>query len=118
MDRDLHKCKVAFQHGKAAISPIATGNWGCGAFNGNPELKFMIQWMAASHQDRPLMQYHINGNTTQGQSILDISTFLSQRNICVGQIYQVVLDYTTDVIEQKLHNQTTLFAYVKYRFGG
>nr|ABG37648.1 poly(ADP-ribose) glycohydrolase [Populus trichocarpa] len=27
---------------------IATGNWGCGAFGGDPELKTMIQWLAAS----------------------------------------------------------------------
>jgi len=27
---------------------IVTGNWGCGAFGGDPELKSMIQWIAAS----------------------------------------------------------------------
>ncbi|ETO21079.1 hypothetical protein RFI_16125 [Reticulomyxa filosa] len=27
---------------------IATGNWGCGVFGGNVELKFVIQWLAAS----------------------------------------------------------------------
>lgn len=27
---------------------IVTGNWGCGAFGGDPELKAMIQWLAAS----------------------------------------------------------------------
>ena len=27
---------------------IATGNWGCGAFGGDPELKAIIQWIAAS----------------------------------------------------------------------
>ncbi|ETO27829.1 hypothetical protein RFI_09303 [Reticulomyxa filosa] len=27
---------------------IATGNWGCGVFRGNVELKFVIQWLAAS----------------------------------------------------------------------
>ncbi|XP_058094390.1 poly(ADP-ribose) glycohydrolase 1-like isoform X2 [Magnolia sinica] len=27
---------------------IATGNWGCGAFGGDPELKCTIQWLAAS----------------------------------------------------------------------
>jgi len=27
---------------------VATGNWGCGAFGGNPEIKSMIQWLAAS----------------------------------------------------------------------
>lgn len=27
---------------------VATGNWGCGAFGGDPELKAIIQWLAAS----------------------------------------------------------------------
>lgn len=27
---------------------VATGNWGCGVFGGDPELKSMIQWLAAS----------------------------------------------------------------------
>ncbi|KAF9563394.1 hypothetical protein EC968_004872 [Mortierella alpina] len=28
--------------------PIATGNWGCGAFGGHLHLKFVLQWIAAS----------------------------------------------------------------------
>lgn len=27
---------------------IATGNWGCGAFGGDVELKTLLQWIAAS----------------------------------------------------------------------
>lgn len=27
---------------------IATGNWGCGAFGGDPQLKSLLQWLAAS----------------------------------------------------------------------
>ena len=27
---------------------IATGNWGCGAFGGDVELKSLLQWIAAS----------------------------------------------------------------------
>lgn len=27
---------------------VSTGNWGCGAFGGNPEIKSIIQWLAAS----------------------------------------------------------------------
>lgn len=27
---------------------IATGNWGCGAFGGDPEIKSIVQWLAAS----------------------------------------------------------------------
>ncbi|KAG0287170.1 hypothetical protein BGZ98_004780, partial [Dissophora globulifera] len=32
----------------SVVSAIATGNWGCGAFGGHLELKFLIQLMAAS----------------------------------------------------------------------
>ncbi|KAG0203754.1 hypothetical protein BGX28_004070 [Mortierella sp. GBA30] len=28
--------------------PIATGNWGCGAFGGHLQLKFVLQWIATS----------------------------------------------------------------------
>lgn len=27
---------------------IATGNWGCGVFAGDPEIKSIIQWIAAA----------------------------------------------------------------------
>ncbi|KAL3351371.1 hypothetical protein AABB24_019788 [Solanum stoloniferum] len=27
---------------------VVTGNWGCGAFGGDPQLKAMLQWIAAS----------------------------------------------------------------------
>jgi hypothetical protein len=34
---------------------IATGNWGCGVFGGDPELKFLIQWLAASIHRKQLV---------------------------------------------------------------
>ena len=39
------------------LRPVATGNWGCGAFKGNPQLKSMIQWAATSAAGRPQMIY-------------------------------------------------------------
>jgi len=27
---------------------VATGNWGCGAYGGDPELKSLLQWLAVS----------------------------------------------------------------------
>ncbi|KAF9093268.1 hypothetical protein BGX23_003495 [Mortierella sp. AD031] len=33
---------------KPRFRPIATGNWGCGAFGGHLQLKFVLQWIAAS----------------------------------------------------------------------
>ncbi|XP_024312390.1 poly(ADP-ribose) glycohydrolase 1 isoform X3 [Brachypodium distachyon] len=37
---------------------VSTGNWGCGAFGGNPEIKSMIQWIAASQACRPFVNYY------------------------------------------------------------
>ena len=37
---------------------IATGNWGCGAFNGDHELKFLQQWVAASFAGIKRMDYY------------------------------------------------------------
>ena len=43
MTRDLNKAFVAFDASDETRSAISTGNWGCGAFAGDPQLKFVIQ---------------------------------------------------------------------------
>jgi poly(ADP-ribose) glycohydrolase len=40
---------------------VATGNWGCGVFGGDPELKATIQWLAASQTRRPFISYYTFG---------------------------------------------------------
>lgn len=47
-----HKMRRAF------LRPVATGNWGCGAFGGDPQLKAMLQWVAVSATGRPQMLYY------------------------------------------------------------
>ncbi len=42
---------------KALLRPVATGNWGCGRFGGDPQLKAMLQWMAVSGTGRPKIMY-------------------------------------------------------------
>lgn len=44
------------------VRPIATGNWGCGVFRGDPELKALIQWVAASASGCPVIVYHTFGD--------------------------------------------------------
>ena len=34
--------------------PVATGNWGCGVFGGDPQLKFLIQWIACTVNGRAM----------------------------------------------------------------
>ena len=54
---------------------IATGNWGCGAFNGNHELKFIQQWIAASYA---------------GIERLDYYTFKDKNMILVEKYYEKI----------------------------
>ena len=60
IDRELNKAFVGFFNEDEGDEPscIATGNWGCGAFGGDPQLKSLIQLMAAAE----------NGNFTRKKS--------------------------------------------------
>ena len=41
---------------------ISTGNWGCGAFRGDHELKFFEQWVSASFAGAKRLDYYTYGN--------------------------------------------------------
>ena len=65
INRDLHKAYVGFSFAKneeGIPKTIATGNWGCGAFNGNHELKFIQQWIAASFLGIDKLDYFTFGD--------------------------------------------------------
>ncbi|XP_010277846.1 PREDICTED: poly(ADP-ribose) glycohydrolase 1-like isoform X1 [Nelumbo nucifera] len=36
---------------------VVTGNWGCGAFGGDPELKTIVQWLAASQVSQWILSH-------------------------------------------------------------
>ena len=54
--RELDKARIGFWR-DAAMRPIATGNWGCGAFLGDPAQKAIIQWLAASAEGRAVRYF-------------------------------------------------------------
>ena len=61
INRDIHKAYVGFSLANSDNNipkTIATGNWGCGAFNGNHELKFIQQWIAASYAGIERLDYY------------------------------------------------------------
>ena len=64
MMRELVKAYVAFKddeeesvtdHSKETRRPVSTGNWGCGTFGGDPQLKFILQWMACTVAGRDMV---------------------------------------------------------------
>lgn len=55
IDRELRKAYTAFSSWQCQPgSKVWTGLWGCGAFNGDPAVKMLILWMAASMAGREL----------------------------------------------------------------
>ena len=54
--RELGKARSGFRRDARQL-PIATGNWGCGAFGGDLPLKAVIQWLAAAAEGRELRYF-------------------------------------------------------------
>lgn len=73
--RDLTKALAAFTPTiEGDRKTLVTGKWGCGMFNGNAELKFIIQWLAASIAGRKMV-FTTFGDMGLSES-LKISKFL------------------------------------------
>lgn len=81
-------------------TPVATGNWGCGAFGGNKSLKTLVQWMAASRAGR-----RVKYSTFKDTKLCDRQTRLAEKllskNMTVGKLYRILLSYseTEDLFE-------------------
>ncbi len=108
--RDLIKAFTGFySQGKTRSSsfPIATGNWGCGAFNGDRQLKgkysflmyiyiflfkAIIQLMAASEAIRPLI-YAAYGDRNLIESFSIVYDYLISQGATVRDLYRYLEKY-------------------------
>ena len=64
--------------------PFATGNWGCGCFGGDLQLKALLQWMAASRANREMLYYPFGDSRAAGLD--EVSARLLTANMTVGQL--------------------------------
>ncbi|CAK9260081.1 unnamed protein product [Sphagnum jensenii] len=74
------------------IVGIATGNWGCGVFGGNLELKSLLQWLAASQAGRPYVLYFSFKNP-QAKRLQEVADWILQERWCVGELWSILLEY-------------------------
>ncbi|XP_036385389.1 poly(ADP-ribose) glycohydrolase [Megalops cyprinoides] len=88
--RELNKAYCGFSGNY--FPAVATGNWGCGAFGGDPKLKALIQMMAAAvaHKD---VAYFTFGGHALAQDVRDMYHFLTTRNISVGRLFRSLENY-------------------------
>jgi len=91
--RELNKafCDFSFETPNDKLSdgklaPLATGNWGCGAFEGDKEIKTLIQWMAASQVGRSTWYYTLNDKQL-GDRQRELVKVLLEHKLTVGQLY-------------------------------
>ncbi|XP_076547457.1 uncharacterized protein LOC117608472 isoform X2 [Osmia lignaria lignaria] len=88
---------------------IASGNWGCGSrLKGDPQLKLVIQWLAASLAGVPKLIYYTTGNPSLSK--LDtVSRVLMDRHWSVGDLAAATLRFSLYAIEEQAGGKNTLF---------
>ncbi|XP_021924536.1 uncharacterized protein LOC110832134 isoform X3 [Zootermopsis nevadensis] len=83
----------------SGIQSIATGNWGCGSSKvGDPQLKLVIQWLAASIAGVPCLYYY----TCSHHRLLKLDTVcrvLLDRQWTVGELVTATLKFAQTTLD-------------------
>ncbi|XP_017872565.1 PREDICTED: poly(ADP-ribose) glycohydrolase [Drosophila arizonae] len=104
--RELNKASIGFRHWLSTPAPgVATGNWGCGAFGGDPHLKALIQIMVCAHHGRPLA-YYTFGNRQLRDDLHELWQIFRAHGTTVHQLYSVLCPF------KKTGAGRTLYAFV------
>lgn len=100
ISREMRKAFVSFNGSdgsgvslpSARQGPVATGNWGSGAFGGDVELKLLIQWCAASEAARPL-HYYAFDRMGLPDAFAPLQAKLSAEGWTVGNVFTALTKY-------------------------
>ena len=100
IERDIYKAFVGFktvfydEKEGDEEKTIATGNWGCGAFGGDYELKFLQQWISASFAGIKRLDYYTFSNKNMN-NIIEMSDEIKKK-------YKKVKDLYNDLFTKRL----------------
>lgn len=101
VDRDLAKAYAGFSFPYARDHPlaglaardVATGKWGCGVFGGDPEMKFLEQWLAVSAGARGRRLVFCTFGDRTGLPAHVRAIVAACRGMTVAQLYARVVAY-------------------------
>ena len=79
-----------------SLLPVATGNWGCGAFGGDPQLKALLQWLSASTARRPIDYYTHRDPRVANSLDDDLISRLRSRYVTVGGLFYALCTFHPD----------------------
>ncbi|CAJ0602073.1 unnamed protein product [Cylicocyclus nassatus] len=108
IDRELNKAYAGFTTRTEVSPPIATGNWGCGVFGGDKELKSLIQMMAAAKVGRAMIYYTFSNEMFEA-SMNNLYEKLVQKKATVGMIYKALVTYRQ---ERERNPRLTVYEHV------
>eukprot|EP00249_Psilotum_nudum_P021508 c28133_g2_i1 orf=224-2122(+) len=99
--RFMHRGMV---HNISRISKfgIATGNWGCGAFGGDFELKSLLQWIAASQAGRPFVHYYTFGDH-RTQKLQHLTEWILKQGWNVGDCWDLLMEYGEKRVNKRVN---------------
>lgn len=82
MQREITKARAAFTSWPLTPnSTVVTGQWGCGAFNGEPTVKLLLVWVAASLSGRELKVIFDEAEAEYGVAFEDLLARLSRYSV-------------------------------------
>ncbi len=84
IQRDLTKAWAGFDE-PGTPEVVATGNWGCGVFGGDAELKTLIQWLACSRVGKA-MAYFPYDHRGLAKRLGPLANALIEQRVTVGQL--------------------------------
>jgi poly(ADP-ribose) glycohydrolase len=79
---------------------------GCGAFEGNKQLKSIIQWISCSETDCEMIYYTFSDDklTNEIQEMVDLL-----KDLTVGEVYQLAVNYKNS----EMYPKELFFNYLK-----
>ncbi|CAH8347948.1 unnamed protein product [Eruca vesicaria subsp. sativa] len=88
----LHVCKKHCIDHEDGVG-VATGNWGCGAYGGDPEIKSFLQWLAVSQSRRPFMSYYTFGFEAL-HNLNQVTELVISKGWTVGDVWKKLVEYS------------------------
>ena len=88
------------------VKDVATGNWGCGAFGGDPEIKSLIQWVAVSAWKKEMCYFPFD-NPTVHKVLPDVVALLLSKNVSCGALLHGLKEY-----QRKRNGKETPYQYI------
>lgn len=79
---------------------VATGNWGCGAYGGDPEVKAVIQWIAASQASRSFITYY-TFELADLENLDQVTQWILSQEWTVGELWNILLEYCSKRVKRE-----------------